>query len=64
MNPTPFLDKRPLDVSASLESPSAVPATTLANAQVAAALTPRFCIACRHSIPHRASFCPDCGIRQ
>jgi membrane protease subunit (stomatin/prohibitin family) len=53
-------------MSASLHAPSeaAAPAGVAASAPAAEAAGTKFCIACGHSIPGRAAFCPDCGKAQ
>ena len=43
------------------EHRSGGPAATTANASATAT---KFCIACGHTIPQRAGFCPDCGVSQ
>jgi membrane protease subunit (stomatin/prohibitin family) len=45
-------------------APSAAPAAAPAAAPTASTQDTKFCIACGHSIPQRASFCPDCGKAQ
>ena len=45
-------------------APLAVPAAAPAAAPAASTQDTKFCIACGHSIPQRASFCPDCGKAQ
>ena len=45
-------------------APVAVPAAAPTAAPAASTQDTKFCIACGHSIPQRASFCPDCGKAQ
>jgi len=40
--------------------PAAAPAAAAPAAAAVAGAT-KFCIACGHSIPGHAAFCPDCG---
>jgi membrane protease subunit (stomatin/prohibitin family) len=50
-------------VMANTLHPAAASAPTTAAPDSASAAT-KFCIACGHSIPQRAAFCPDCGKAQ
>jgi membrane protease subunit (stomatin/prohibitin family) len=43
--------------------PAAAPQAAAATAP-ATSTTTKFCIACGHSIPQQANFCPDCGKSQ
>ncbi len=45
-------------------APSAAPTAAPVAAPTASTQDTKFCIACGHSIPQRASFCPDCGKAQ
>ena len=45
-------------------APAAAPAAAPTAAPAASTQDTKFCIACGHSIPQRASFCPDCGKAQ
>jgi len=45
-------------------APTAAPAAAPTAAPAASTQDTKFCIACGHSIPQRASFCPDCGKAQ
>ena len=45
-------------------APTAAPAAAPVAPPTASTQDTKFCIACGHSIPQRASFCPDCGKAQ
>ena len=51
-------------MAASLKTAAAAPVVAPAAAPAASTQDTKFCIACGHSIPQRASFCPDCGKAQ
>ena len=51
-------------MAASLKTAGAAPVVVPAAAPTASTQDTKFCIACGHSIPQRASFCPDCGKAQ
>jgi membrane protease subunit (stomatin/prohibitin family) len=51
-------------MAASLHTASAAPTAAPTAAPAASTQDTKFCIACGHSIPQRASFCPDCGKAQ
>ena len=51
-------------MAASLKTAFAAPVAAPSAAPAASAQNTKFCIACGHSIPQRASFCPDCGKAQ
>jgi membrane protease subunit (stomatin/prohibitin family) len=50
-------------ISAALR-PAAAPVTASGSSTPTTSTDTKFCIACGHSIPQRASFCPDCGKAQ
>jgi len=51
-------------MAASLKTAAAAPTAAPVAAPTASTQDTKFCIACGHSIPQRASFCPDCGKAQ
>jgi len=61
---TPFLVQQQPGIPGARKPGSVASSHASGAASATSSLTPRFCIACRNTIPQRASFCPDCGIRQ
>ena len=51
-------------MAASLKTAAAAPTAAPVAAPAVSTQDTKFCIACGHAIPQRASFCPDCGKAQ